>query len=417
VNAHRPDSRIRVLHVVARLNVGGPAYQLGLLGGRLDPARFRALVAHGGIGAGEASLSDFAHAEGCAVHELADLGPALRPAADARSLAALVRLVRRYAPDIVHTHTAKAGAVGRLAALAGARPRPVLVHTFHGHVLEGYFGPVQTACYRNVERVLAKRTDCLVSVSEATVDDLVRLQVARRERFRVIRIGLDLEALASLDAAAGRAFRARAGAADDDVLLTSVGRLVPIKRIDVLLRAVARARGAGARVRLAVVGDGDDRAALEALAAQLGLRGVTTFTGYVRDVRPVLAASDVAVLSSDNEGTPVSLIEAAAARRPAVATAVGGVPEVVTPDTGVLVPRRDERAFGEALVRVAGDPALRSRLGARARRHVAGRFSVARLISETEALYDELLARRRAAERADERWSGPPRRPGYGGYG
>jgi glycosyltransferase involved in cell wall biosynthesis len=273
-------------------------------------------------------------------------------------------------------------------------PRPIIVHTYHGHVLEGYFGRAKTALYRLLERCLASVSDCLIGVSAATVDDLVRLRVARRERFRVIPIGLDLGRFTQPDTEAAAALRADWAAGPEDVLVAYVGRLVAIKRVDLILGAVASARRQGAPLRLVVAGDGDRRQTLEAHAARLDLGDAVRFIGYVTDSSTVAAAADLAVLASDNEGTPVALIEAAAAGRPAVATAVGGVPDVVVPGSGVLVPRGDEAALADALVRLAGDPDLTRAMGARAREHVLGRFSIERLLADLERLYDELLARR-----------------------
>jgi glycosyltransferase involved in cell wall biosynthesis len=291
-------------------------------------------------------------------------------------------VVRSFRPQIVHTHTAKAGALGRTAALSSGRPRPLIVHTYHGHVLEGYFGRAVTAGYRGVERGLARFSDRLVGVSQATVDDLVRLRVAPRERFEVIPLGLELDRFLELGPAPE---------ASGDVVALYAGRLVPIKRVDLLLRALARARAAGAPLRLVVLGDGELRPALERLAAELGIAASVTFLGYRDDVVPHLAAADLAVLSSANEGTPVALIEAAAAGRPSVGTRVGGVADVVAEGTGRLVASGDEEALAHALTELAGDRELRLRLGAAARDHVRARYSSERLLADVDRLYRELL--------------------------
>jgi glycosyltransferase involved in cell wall biosynthesis len=382
------------VRVIARLNMGGPAHHVGLLGSRLDPERYETLLLHGELGAGEDSLEDSVRARGAAMARVPGLRPELRPHDDARALGALVRAIRRLRPDIVHTHTAKAGMLGRLAAVMAGGPRPMIVHTYHGHVLEGYFGPVKNATYRDLERRLATVSNALVGVSSATVDDLVRLGIAPREQFRVIPIGLDLEPFLSATLQdGGAAFRHEAGVQDGDVLLTFVGRLVPIKRVDVLLRAFAHARGKGAPVRIAVVGDGELRPELEALASDLGVADRVWFAGYRASMVPVAAGSDIAVLSSDNEGTPVSLIEAGAAAKPAVATRVGGVPDVVTPRTGIVASAGDPKALGEGIATLAGDSGARVKMGESAREHVAQRFSIERLVEDVEALYDELLGR------------------------
>src|SRR3954471_14736859 len=190
------QQRIKVMRVIARLNMGGPAHHVGFLSGLLDPDRYETVLFHGEVGAGEAALSSTADRYGVRRETVPGLRPELQPADDLRALVALARSVRRFRPDIVHTHTAKAGMLGRLAALA-IRPRPIIVHTYHGHVLEGYFGPLRNAFYRTLERGLAGVSDTLIGVSGATVDVLVRLRIAPRAKFRVVPIGLDLERFVS----------------------------------------------------------------------------------------------------------------------------------------------------------------------------------------------------------------------------
>ena len=379
-----------MLRVITRLNMGGPAHHVSLLGSMLDRERYETLLLHGEVGAGEASLADSIRARGVPLAKVPGLRPELRPHDDIRALASLVRAIRRMRPDIVHTHTAKAGVLGRRAAVLAGPPRPVIVHTYHGHVLEGYFGPVRNAAYRSLERQLGRVSDALIGVSSQTVDDLVRLGVAPWSKFRVIPVGLDLDPFLAALPGAGTAFRREMGASVDDVLLTFVGRLVAIKRVDLLLRAVARARELGAPIRLALVGDGTLRPRLERLAAELGIRGDVCFAGYRTEMVDVTAAADIAVLSSDNEGTPVSLIEAAAAGKPAVSTSVGGVPDVVTRETGLLVPAGDAERLARCIVALAGDPALRATLGEQARQRVARRFSGERLVRDIDSLYTEL---------------------------
>jgi hypothetical protein len=177
-----------VLQVIARMNIGGPARYVSMVGGRIDRRRFQSLLVYGRLGPGEGSFESLAREEGAPVKALAGLTPELRPHEDLRALLGLVRVIRAYRPHIVHTHTAKAGFVGRVAAVLGPRPRPIIVHTYHGHVLEGYFGRLGSTVYRVLERELARVSDCLVGVSQATVDDLVRLGVAPRDRFRVVPI-------------------------------------------------------------------------------------------------------------------------------------------------------------------------------------------------------------------------------------
>jgi glycosyltransferase involved in cell wall biosynthesis len=385
--------RVRVLRVIARLNAGGPAHHVGILSSRLDRRGYETLLAHGDVGGEERPLAGFDERYPARRVRVADLGPELDARSDARALRALATLVRSFRPDIVHTHTAKAGVLGRLA-VAAAPGRPVVAHTYHGHVLEGYFGTARSGAYRVVERRLARRSDCLIGVSEQTVADLVRLGIAGREKFRCVRLGLDLDQLLEVDDGAGAAVRRELAVGAGELLLVTIGRLVPIKRLDVTLLAVAHARRLGVPARLAVVGAGPLRGLLEVQARALGLEAAVTFTGARADIAAVAAAADAMILSSDNEGTPVALIEGAAAGRPALATRVGGVPDVVTDGTGRLVGAGDWRALGEAIAALAGDPAGRAAMGAAARRHVAARYRSERLLDDIDDVYRSLLAAR-----------------------
>jgi glycosyltransferase involved in cell wall biosynthesis len=383
--------RLRVLRIIGRLNMGGPAHQAALLSGRrFDPERYETLLVHGSIAAGESSLADLAEAEGARMTFVPSLQQPVNPIRDLRALLSLIRVARSFRPDIVHTHTAKAGFVGRIAALF-VRPRPRLVHTFHGHVLEGYFGATKSKAYLLLERLLARVTDCLIGVSQATVDDLLRLGVAPESKFTVIRLGLDLDPLARRDAEARARVRVQLGLDPGHTLLVFVGRLVPIKRLDLMIDAVADARESAHHLRLAVVGDGEIRPALEQRAAELGLSDAVHFLGYRRDLGPIFAAADIAVLSSDNEGTPVSLIEASAAGLPSVATDVGGVRDVVSSGTGILVPRGDVPALAKALVGMYGDRPRWGEMGRIAQEHSLSGFGIDRLLGDVDALYRGLV--------------------------
>lgn len=380
------------MRVIARLNMGGPSHQAALLSGRrFDPDRYETLLVHGSLAAGEQSLASVAEEEGARMVHLPALGPRLSPHRDSMALAQLVRLMGQFRPAVVHTHTAKAGMLGRSAAILSRGPRPRLVHTFHGHVLEGYFGRAKSSLFRNLERALAVPTDALIGVSQATVDDLVRLRIADPGRFRVIRLGLDLGPFRDVDPSEAAAYRSQLGVSEGEVLCTFVGRFAAIKRLDLLLEATAIARRENSRLRLLIVGDGEDRPALESRAGELGLGGSVIWAGYRRDLAAVWAASDLAVLSSDNEGTPVSLIEAAAAGVPAVATDVGGVRETLDPDGAQLVPPGDAKALADALASMASDPHARRHAGESAQAFATGRFSWRRLIDDIDLLYRELL--------------------------
>ncbi len=372
--------------------MGGPAQQAALLSGRrFFPERYETLLVHGQLAPGEESAAYLAEREGARMLDLPDLVQPVHARHDPVALGKLARIIRRFRPHIVHTHTAKAGFLGRQAALLAGPRRPKLVHTFHGHVLEGYFGPNKSKLYRGLERTLGKRTDQLIGVSEATVSDLVRLGVAERERFRVVPLGLDLGRFADREEELRETVRKELGLRDDQVLCTFVGRVVPIKQLDLLLSAIAEAREQNQRVRLMIVGDGEQRPQLETLAERLGIGSAVHFAGYRRDLVSVWAASDIAVLSSANEGTPVSLIEAAAAGVPAVATDVGGVRETLAPGSGAIVPAADPASLAAGILALASDPERRSRCGQAAQAHALGRFDAERLLDDIDRLYRELL--------------------------
>ncbi len=376
---------VRVARIIARLNIGGPAIQAITLTERLRPLGYETLLIRGSEGPREGSLDDLAAQLGVRPRRIAQMGRELG-IGDVASFVALVRELRRFRPDVVHTHAAKAGTLGRLAALVPGRGRPrITVHTFHGHSLTGYFSPRRAAFFLRVERFLAARTTRLVAVSDEVRDDLVRLGVAPAERFEVIRLGLDLRGFdAGEEARAGDRARLRAqlGIPADARLVTLIARLVPIKRVDRFLAVARRLAAELDDVWFLVVGDGELREQLHALPQPARL----VWAGVRRDVPAVCFASDVVVLTSDNEGTPVSLIEAQAAGVPVVSTAVGGAASVVAAGCGELVAAGDVAGFARAvravLEREPGDP----------RAHVLRTFSVDRLVADVDALYRRLLA-------------------------
>lgn len=386
---------IRVLRVIARMNLGGPAHHVALLSRALDPGRYRTRLVTGKAPAGEAEHADL---EGLDLQRIESLGPDIRPLRDLRALLALIRVVRSFRPTIIHTHTAKAGMLGRLAALFARGRKPIVIHTFHGHVLRGYFGPLVSNAFRQIEKFLARISDLLIGVSTATVDELVELNVAERSKFQVVPLGLELDSFLELGEEVDAGARAELGIGQDEVAFAYTGRLAPIKRADVMLQALARARKAGAAAKVLVVGDGTARPQLEALAGELGCSEAVRFLGYRHDLPRILAAADAALLTSDNEGTPVALIEAAAAARPAVATDVGGVPDIVVDGTGLLAPPGDPEAIAAAIVRLTDEAGLRRDMGRQARDHVRERYSAERLLGDVDRTYTALLDRRRNAD-------------------
>ena len=373
--------------------MGGPALHVAYLTAGLRERGYETTLAAGTLARGEDSMAFVAEGLGVNVVRIDELGREISPLRDLVATLRLARLIRRERPQILHTHTAKAGTVGRAAAvLAGRRRPPIVVHTFHGHVLRGYFGPVRSRFFRLLERWLASRTTALIAVSPQVRDDLVALGVAPAERFVVVRLGIELDERV----AAGQNGRAESrrylGIEPDRFAVGWIGRMTAVKRTDDVLVAFKRLRDEGVDAVLCMVGDGPDRPELEQRAHELGVVRDTLFLGYQEDVAPFYAAFDALVLPSSNEGTPVSAIEALAAGRPVVATRVGGVPDVVQEGRdGFLVDPGATDDLADRLTRLARDPELRERMGAAGRERVLPRYAVARLIDDVDRLYRSLL--------------------------
>jgi len=387
------DQPVKVLRVIARLNVGGPALHVAYLTAGLAERGYDTTLVAGTLTRGEESMAAVAEQRGVKVEVVEDLHRDIAPWRDARAIIRLARLIRRERPTILHTHTAKAGAVGRIAALlaGGARP-PIVVHTFHGHVLRGYFNPFVTLGFRTLERWLATMTTALVAVSPEVRDDLVRLGVAPASKFAVIRLGIELGERVGADDDARKETRRMIGLAQDAFVIGWVGRMTAVKRTDDVVRTLRKLVDRGVDAYLCLVGDGPDREHLERYAHELGVIKRCLFVGYQDDVSRYYNAFDVLILPSVNEGTPVSVIEALAAGRPAVATRVGGVPDVVRDGVdGFLVAPGDADALAERLAELAADPERRARMGAAGRARVLERYAVARLVDDVDRLYRELL--------------------------
>jgi glycosyltransferase involved in cell wall biosynthesis len=387
---------IRVLRVIARLNMGGPALHVAYLTEGLAERGYETTLVAGSLARGEESMQFVADRHGVRVHPISELHREISLLRDVTATVRLAQLIRRERPQIVHTHTAKAGALGRIAAVLAGNPRPLVVHTFHGHVLRGYFGPVRTALFRLVETVLARVTDVLIAVGPQVRDDLVELGVAPAEKFEVIRLGIALDERTSLDGDARTQARKLLGVPDDRFVVGWIGRITGIKRPHDVLVTFKKLRDRGVDASLCLVGDGPNRDAVERHAHELGIARHCLYLGYQDDVSGWYALLDAFLLTSANEGTPVTAIEALAARKPVVSTAVGGVPDVVHDGVdGFLTPAGDTDALAERLQRLARDPELRARMGAAGRERVLEQYAVERLVDDVDRLYRRLLERSR----------------------
>jgi glycosyltransferase involved in cell wall biosynthesis len=381
--------RIRVARVIARLNVGGPAIHVTSLTARLPPERFESRLFVGDVSPAEAEMLDVVAAERVVPVRVSGLGRAIDATQDLRALARLVAEFRRYKPHIVHTHTAKGGALGRLAA-ALCRV-PVVVHTFHGHVFEGYFSKPVTEGFLAIERGLARFTHAVVTISPRQYADITeRFRVAPKTKTHIVPLGFDLQRFEGVGAHRG-ALKAELKSGDAPVV-SIVGRLTAIKDHALLFRAVAELRD----VHLAVVGGGECEQSLRALAGEVGIASRVHFMGFRSDIERILADTDVVALTSANEGTPVALIEGLAAGCSVVAVDVGGVADVLEDGRwGRLVSARTPGAVASALRESLELHRNRPpETIAAGRRYAHTKFGIERLIRDHAALYDALLDRR-----------------------
>ncbi len=388
------DGRVTVLRIIDRLNVGGPALHAVLTARGLDQTRYRTVLVYGQVEPGEADMGYLLDGLDVERVVIPSLGRELRPLRDLATAWRLWRVVRRERPALVHTHKAKAGAIGRIVAVAAGVP--VRVHTFHGHVFAGYFGRRKTRAFIAIERALARLSTRLVALSRGLVDELAgRYRIADAARFAIVPLGLDLQPFAAASALRGR-LRAELGVAPDVKLVAIVGRMVPVKDHDTFVAAMAIVAARRPDVHAVFVGGGEREAEVRAAVARAGLAARAHFLGWRKELPPIYADADAVVLSSVNEGTPVTLIEAMAAGVPTAATAVGGVPDLLDGGRrGELCPPADPAALAAAVERALA-PAARTR-AAGVQREILAEYGAERLCRDLAALYDELLKESRSA--------------------
>ena len=409
---------MKILRIIARLNVGGPARHVVWLSDGLRANGYDTLLVTGVVPPGEDDMAYFAQAAGVTPHIIPQMSREISPR-DALASWRLFRLMLREQPDLVHTHTAKAGTVGRLAgllyrwltpaALMG-KPRACrFVHTYHGHVFHSYYGPTKTKLFLTIERALARLvTDRIVVLSEQQRREIhEQFRVGKRSQFAVVPLGLDLSLFSDWQAKRHR-LRKELNTAEDELLIGIVGRLTEIKNHVMFLRAAARVKELNRsaenqrRVRFVIIGDGSLRATLEEQARQLAMGDGVVFLGTREDPEFFYPALDVVALTSHNEGTPLTLIEAMASERPVVATAVGGVVDLLGEklaggggytvcERGISVESGNVEGFAAGLNRLVRDNGLRNDLGRRGREFVVRNYAKERLLDDISHLYEELL--------------------------
>jgi glycosyltransferase involved in cell wall biosynthesis len=390
----------KVLRIINRLNLGGPTYNAANLTKYMD-GEFETMLVSG--------MTDDTEQSSQFILDKLDLKPVyiqemyreLNPFKDYKAYFKIREIIREFKPDIVHTHAAKAGAVGRLAAYHEGVP--VIVHTFHGHVFHSYFGPAKTRVFLEIERYLGRKSTAIVTLSEIQREELSQqFRIAPLDKFEIIPLGFDLSRFTENKDEKRKTFRDQYNIGEDEIAISIVGRLVPVKNHTMFLKGLKIvADKTKKKIRAFIIGDGDQRAQVEQMARDLGLkfnnedlreRNILTFTSWIKDVDVSNAGSDIIALTSFNEGTPVSLIEAQASGRPIVSTRVGGIADVVIEgETALLCESDDADTFAAHLLRLVEDDGLRHSMSDRGTAHVMKNYSHLRLAGDMGALYRRLL--------------------------
>ena len=377
------DKRIKVMRIIARMNVGGPAVQVSGLMRGLSPTDFNHRLYTGYCAEDEADyIKD--QAPDVQAIQLDGLGRKVNPRADFLILFRLIKEIREFKPDIIHTHTAKAGVIGRLASILSLHPSK-RVHTFHGHLLSGYFGPLVTKLVILVEKILALKTNILVSVGGKVRDELLAKKIGKLSKYRIFPPGLALKALVSRENALKIL-----DLESDFVYVSFIGRVTQIKRPDRFLDMVEIVTKQNKNVKFLVAGGGDLLEECKKSAHERSLP--VLFLGWRSDIENILSTSDIVVLTSDNEGTPISLIQAGLAGKPTVSTNVGSVNEIVLDGKTGFVTELTPESLAVAIISLAKDEVLRKTFGSAASLHTHANYGVDRLVKDHSQLYKNLMS-------------------------
>lgn len=392
----------RVLRILNRLIVGGPVLNATYLTKYLS-SEFETLLVVGEREGHEKSAEFLIEQLGIDYITIPQMGRSIHPLNDYQAYRSLKKIIRDFQPDVVHTHAAKPGALGRLAA--AACNVPAIVHTYHGHVFHSYFNSLKSNFFINTERFLARKSSAIIAISEAQRKELVReFKIAPDHKFRVIPLGLDLDKFQQDQEQKRKEFRNEFGLKEDEIAIGIIGRLVPVKNHHLFLKAIAHVlQHSKKKIKAFIIGDGETRDALEVSAKQMEISfssthhpradGTLIFTSWRTDIDIINAGLDIVTLTSFNEGTPVSLIEAQAANKPIVTTRVGGIGDIVIEGkTALLADVNDAETFCNHLLQLVENNDLRKQLGMNSDQHVMQRYGYQRLMHDMSSLYYELLS-------------------------
>ena len=428
--------KIKILRIIARLNIGGPAVHSILLTRHLNNDRFDSVLATGMVGKGEGDMMYLAEMNAVKPVIIKELGREISWRDDIIAFYKILRLIIKEKPDIIHTHTAKAGTLGRIAGIIynilyplfhppldlpfipsfrrrgrggrkGERRRVLLVHTFHGHIFNSYFSTLKTNFFILIERILARFTDKIIVISKGQAKELSeRLKIKDKSKLELIPLGLDLSPFYEAEKYCGL-FKRELGLDDDTKLIGIVGRLVPVKNHRMFLDAVKKYKEIdNKKVKFIIIGDGELGEELKKYSIDFGIKDDVIFTGWIKDLQKVYADLDIVVITSFNEGTPVSIIEAMAAGKPVIATDVGGVRDLFTEKSevrsqksevrlyceGILINSNDSDSLADGIKFLLDNPEMAKDMGRMGRMTVKERFDIGRLARDIEGMYERLIS-------------------------
>ncbi len=391
----------KVLRIINRFNIGGPTFNAAYLSKYL-PSNYETLLIGGEKEDHEESSLHVLNELGLHPLIIPEMRRSINPLNDYFVYRKLKNIIEEFKPDIVHTHAAKAGTIGRLAAYNAKVP--VILHTFHGHVFHSYFNKAKTSVFKNIERNLAAKSTKIIAISERQKYELGTIhRICPPEKIEVIPLGFDLSRFQEDYEAKRKSFRSKYNLADDEIAVGIIGRIVPIKNHEMFIRAWKSASDKTTKkIRAFIVGDGEDRTKVENLAKELGMSICTenfekskcslTFTSWIKEIDVVNAGLDIVALCSLNEGTPVSLIEAQAANNPVLSTKVGGVENIVMEGkTGLLCEVGDLEKYSAQLLELLENDELRTKMQKAGWESVKEKFHYTRLVKDIDKLYSSLL--------------------------
>ncbi len=392
---------VRILRLINRLNLGGPAHNAAYLSRYLAP-EFETILVSGDKDISEASAEFILKELGIIPIYIPEMRRSIHPYRDIIAYRRIKEIIKEFKPDIIHTHAAKAGALGRMAAFSCNVP--VVVHTFHGHTFHSYFNPVIASIFVNIERYLAKRSTAIVTISEGQKIELCeKYRICELDKAKVIPLGFDLEKFQQNTDEKRVKFRNLFQIDEDEIAIGIIGRLVPIKNHELFLKGIRQLQSKSTKkVRAFIIGDGECRETIERAATEMNIDFVTndqpfrrvflTFTSWIKEIDEVILGLDIIALTSLNEGTPVSLIEAQAANKPIIASNVGGVIDTVIPDdTAIIFPSGDEKSLSGNLIKLVENETFRNEIGKKGYDFVKRKFAYVRLIEDMRLLYHDLL--------------------------